>query len=140
MSQPRTPYGDAILDHSRNPRNQRTLEGATHRHTATNPLCGDRVTIEVELVGERIEALAFRARGCALCIAAASMMTEWLTGHDVADIAVLRAQVDQALDPAAPEVEEPVAGLMPIRSAPSRNRCATLPWEAIGAAVAEAGD
>jgi len=70
MADPRALYPEAILDHSRQPRNEGAPEGATHAHRLSNPLCGDRVTVSVRLDGDRIVAAGFEARGCALCVAA----------------------------------------------------------------------
>ena len=73
-------YQDIILDHGRRPRNFRAIERPTHTAQGHNPLCGDRVTIYLDLDGDRISDLSFEGRGCAISTAAASLMTEVLKG------------------------------------------------------------
>lgn len=77
------PYGAVVLEHFRRPRNQRTLERPTVSHEGFNPLCGDRVRIELEIERSEIRAAAFTANACAICTAAASLLTERLTGLPV---------------------------------------------------------
>src|SRR3569832_2602842 len=74
-------YGERILDHYRRPRNEGSLALPDIRHEDLNPLCGDRVRIELQLgEGERIAAAKFRSDGCILCVAASSILTERITG------------------------------------------------------------
>jgi nitrogen fixation NifU-like protein len=74
------PYGATILEHFRRPRNQRTLARPTASHEAYNPLCGDRVRIEVAVDRGAISEAAFTANACAICTASASLLTERVTG------------------------------------------------------------
>lgn len=122
-------YEAQIVEHSKRPRNQGPLEGATHQAKGINPLCGDRVTIHLRLVDGRIAAATFEARGCAIACASASMLTEAVQGLD-ADGARARAERLDALVEGAPAGDDdgslsPLAG---VRRFPSRKRCATLPW------------
>ena len=73
-------YQEVILDHSRNPRNFGPAEGADLTAKGNNPLCGDRVTIFLKINDDRISEARFDARGCAISLAAASMMTEMIIG------------------------------------------------------------
>lgn len=77
------PYGATILDHFRRPRNQRSLASPTASHEGFNPLCGDRVRLEVEIDGVTIRDAAFTANACAICTASASLLTERVTGIPV---------------------------------------------------------
>lgn len=70
------PYGPVLLEHFRHPRNQGKLRSPTISHEGTNPLCGDRVRIELELDGEMVRDARFTANACAICVASASMLTE----------------------------------------------------------------
>lgn len=79
------PYGATVLEHFRRPRNQRALERATAAREGHNPLCGDRVRIEVLIEDSVITAAAFTANACAICTASASLLTERVTGAAVAD-------------------------------------------------------
>ena len=85
MSDVRALYQAVIVDHDRHPRNAGPLASATHHGTADNPLCGDQVTVHVELTADGVlAAITFEARGCALARAAASIMTERVRGLDAA--------------------------------------------------------
>jgi len=74
------PYGATVLEHFRRPRNQRTLEHPTSTREGHNPLCGDRVRIELDVEGDMIRAAAFTANACAICTASASLLTERVSG------------------------------------------------------------
>jgi nitrogen fixation NifU-like protein len=73
-------YQQVILDHDRAPRNEGALADATHHATVDNPLCGDVITMHLRVGGDTVEAAAFEARGCALCRAAASILTTQIAG------------------------------------------------------------
>ena len=115
------PYGAVVLEHFRRPRNQRTLEAPSASHEAFNPLCGDRVRIELELKGGAIQTAAFTANACAICTASASLLTDRVTGMAV-DTALMIADADalSALETAVPA---------------AREACATLPLNAMRAAL-----
>jgi SUF system NifU family Fe-S assembly protein len=69
-------YQDIILDHGRHPRNFRALGEPSHFAHGHNPLCGDKVTIYLQLEGDRIVDASFNGKGCAISTASASLMTE----------------------------------------------------------------
>lgn len=77
-------YQEVILDHGRSPRNFHALPGASHHAEGYNPLCGDRVHVELILRGHgdgtTIDDIAFTGAACAICLASASMMTEHVKG------------------------------------------------------------
>ena len=79
------PYGATVLEHFRRPRNQRSLERPTASREGYNPLCGDRVRIELEIEDGTISSVAFTANACAICTASASLLTERVSGASVDD-------------------------------------------------------
>src|SRR5947208_17055254 len=83
MSDLRDLYQEVILDHHRRPRNFGPLPEANHRAEGNNPLCGDRVTVYVDVAGDRIRDVSFEGAGCAISTASASLMTETLKGPSV---------------------------------------------------------
>lgn len=107
-------YGERLLDHWRQPRHQGRLESPDVRGEEYNPLCGDRVRIEVRLAEGRIVDARFEGRGCALCLGAASILTEWIAGRTLAEL--------EGMDSA-----EFLAELGPAVR-PARLPCALLPW------------
>ena len=132
-------YQEIILEHSRKPKNTGTLENATGEAQGNNPLCGDKVTVYVKLDGDRIADVRFNARGCAISVASASMMTEILKGLTTseAESAFDRFQT-QLTSKETPELAEDdeLAALMGVRDFPTRIKCATLPWHTFRAALA----
>ena len=76
-------YGEVIADHARNPRNRGALESPDAAHEGVNPLCGDRVRIELRIRDRRLAALRFQAEACMVSIAAASILGDLLNGVPV---------------------------------------------------------
>src|SRR5215212_9236616 len=82
-------YQEVILDHNRRPRNFQVLEGANRRAEGYNPLCGDKITVYVQLDGDTIRDVSFQGAGCAISKASASMMTDSLKGKSTAEAEAL---------------------------------------------------
>ena len=82
-------YREHILDHSKNPRNQGTLDPADYSYEDDNPLCGDEIRIDVRVEDDRVADIKFSGRGCAISVAAASMLTEMAMGQPVETVKVL---------------------------------------------------
>ena len=79
-------YQEVILDHSRHPRHYGAMDGASHKAEGYNPLCGDRVTVYLQLGADgRVADIKFEGKGCAISQASASMMTDMLMGRSQAD-------------------------------------------------------
>jgi nitrogen fixation protein NifU and related proteins len=107
-------YGDVIVDHYRHPRNQGSLENPDIAHEELNPLCGDRVRIELTLAADgSVSAARFRGDLCMIAQAASSLLTELVIG----------AAVDQIAD--FPQTTLLDALHAEIR--PARMQCALLP-------------
>ncbi|HZR47146.1 MAG TPA: iron-sulfur cluster assembly scaffold protein [Candidatus Manganitrophaceae bacterium] len=116
-------YGEQVLDHYRHPRNEGSLPAPQIRHEDLNPLCGDRVRIELELEeGERVGAAKFRADGCILCRAACSILTEQIAGSALSAI--------EGLETAG------FIGSLQVDLRPARVRCVVLPLEVLRAGIA----
>ena len=97
-----------------------------------NPLCGDRVTIDVRLDGQgRIAEIAHQVRGCLLCQASASALSSVAVGRDAAGIAALRHDADRALGREEGEAGEPFTVFLPVAAHKSRQECVLLPLEAL---------
>jgi nitrogen fixation NifU-like protein len=141
MSDLRTLYGDVIVDHGKHPRNFRTIEAA-RKAEGFNPLCGDHLTVYVQVDDGLIRDVSFKGLGCAIAKASASLMTESVKGKTVAEAAALFARVQRMVraPPEAP-VDDlgALSALAGVRRFPVRVKCATLPWHALLSAAA-AGD
>lgn len=139
-------YQEVILDHGKHPRNHRHPPEANHSAKGDNPLCGDRVAVYLTLASDVIEDAAFEGRGCAICMASASMMTEILKGRRVPDAealldrfhAMCTGKEDEGAAKLA-EIDEDALDrlrvLSGVRQFPMRVKCATLPWHTMAAAV-----
>ena len=112
----------AVLEHFRHPRNRGELVTANARADGANPLCGDRVRIELMIGDGRIQDARFTADACAVCIASASVATEWARGRALADMSVLECSI----------VHETLGGA----PAPGRERCVSLPIDTLRRAAA----
>src|SRR5918912_2727467 len=89
MADLRELYQELIIDHSKRPRNFRVLEGTNHKAEGYNPLCGDMVTVYLELDGDRVKNIGFQGKGCAISTASASVMTESVKGKTLAEAEAL---------------------------------------------------
>ena len=76
-------YREQILDHYRNPRNHGTLDPNDATFEDTNPLCGDRIRMDLRFDGDKISEIRFTGRGCAITQASASMLTELVEGQQI---------------------------------------------------------
>ena len=141
MSELRELYQQTILDHHRAPRNFRALSRPTATAKGDNPLCGDRVAVEVEVDGDVIRDIGFQGSGCAISRAAASMMTAALKGQTTAEAEAAFARFHAMLTEREPP-RDPAGGLgklavfAGVREFPSRIKCAMLPWHTARAALA----
>lgn len=130
-------YQEMVLDHGRRPRNVGRLEHANHRAEGFNPLCGDRLTLYLEVVDGVISAASFEGAGCAISTASASLMTEALKGK-TAEQAQALIDSFQSLVTGRGETLVPLgklAVLGGVREFPSRVKCATLAWHTLHAAL-----
>jgi len=114
-------YREHILDHYRNPRNYGTLEPHDRSFEDSNPLCGDRVRIDLRLDNGTIADIAFTGRGCAISQASASILTEMVKG--------------QSLDFVKGLTAEDLLEELGIPISPARRKCALLSLKVLKAAA-----
>lgn len=139
MSDLRDLYQEVILDHNKRPRNFRILPESTHRADGVNPLCGDQVSVYLDVEDGIIKDIAFQGAGCAISSASASLMTEALKGKPITEVDHL---FEAFHDVVTTECECPkglgkLGVLAGVRDYPSRVKCATLAWHAVRAALEE---
>ena len=83
-------YREVILDHYKNPRGHGVIDGADASAEGQNPLCGDEIAITVNFDGgDTIRVIRFEGRGCAISLAATSMLTELVEGRTVEEVAAM---------------------------------------------------
>ncbi len=79
-------YQEELLDHYENPSNYGTLPKPTISHEEDNPLCGDRIRIDLNVEDDIIKQVRFSGHGCTISQAAASMLTERIAGKTLAEV------------------------------------------------------
>lgn len=139
-------YQEIILDHSRRPRGQVPIAAPDAHAEGYNPLCGDRISLDLAIADGRVTELAFQGQGCAISQASASILTESVRGRTLAEARDLAAQMLTLVtgdDAAAAAVDfdeqaEALAAFAGVRDYPSRVKCATLAWHALRQALDEA--
>ncbi len=129
-------YRELILDHARSPRHFGKLENATHTAAGINPLCGDKLTLYVEMDESGIiRQAAFEGSGCAISVASASLLTETVIGLPVDEARQWFDNVTNALTADADIELGKLQALVGVRDFPSRVKCATLSWHALNSAL-----
>lgn len=140
-------YREVILDHYRNPRRRGALEHPDAHADGQNPLCGDELSLDLALDGDRIADVRIQGRGCSISQASASMMAEAVAGKTLAEVAALihrfKAMMaiepgDAGIDPSRPgAVLGDLEALQGVRRFPVRIKCADLPWATLAQALEE---
>ena len=115
-------YSNVILDHFRHPRNFGSLPSPDITFEEVNPLCGDRIRIELAVRGGVVEAARFYGDGCAISIAAASLLTELIAGTSI-------ERSDEVIS------NEQLLSSLESDIKPSRMKCALLALEALRSGV-----
>jgi nitrogen fixation NifU-like protein len=133
-------YQQVILDHHRKPRNFHKLERANKQADGYNPLCGDKVSVYLEVENGIIRDAGFIGAGCAISTASASMMTESLKGKTLSEAETLFDRFhklvtgDAAADSDASALGK-LAVFSGVREYPVRVKCASLAWHTMHAAL-----
>jgi nitrogen fixation protein NifU and related proteins len=107
------------------------LAAPTRSARRDNPLCGDRVTIDVKLDNDKIAEIAHQVRGCLLCQASAVALAATAVGRDAAGIAELRRDAERAIGREAGKAQEPFDAFEPVAHHKARHECVLLPFEAL---------
>jgi nitrogen fixation NifU-like protein len=140
MSDLRDLYQAVLVDHSKSPRNRCKLAHPNHQAEGFNPLCGDRLTLYLELSDGKVQEISFEGSGCAISTASASLMTEQLKGKTLEEAkTVFHAFHDLLTQPVVKPEDTELLGkltvLSGVREYPSRIKCATLAWHTFNAAL-----
>jgi nitrogen fixation NifU-like protein len=114
-------YRELILDHYQHPHNHGEIPDADISYEDSNPLCGDKIRIDIKLNGNIVEQVRFNGKGCAISQASASMLTDELVGKSLDEI----KKMDKDF----------VTNLLGIPLGPARIKCALLPLKVIKAGI-----
>ncbi len=134
-------YKETLLKHYRQPHNKSSdgLQGADIVRRGSNPRCGDEIEVGLYLDGDHIKQVKFRGRGCSVCIASTSMMTDAVSdtsktrAHELCEhmTAWIQGCDGQQLAEAPRDLE----ALSAVREYPARRKCVLLSWEALSSAL-----
>jgi len=133
-------YHDRIIEWSKKNDHNRRLENPDCSATVSNPLCGDRVTVELEIEADVLKAMSCRVKGCLLCKASGSVLAELATGMRFNELKTMVSDLERALRSQADNPESfPEAYRMfyPVKAHKSRHSCVLLPFEAVIKSVSE---
>lgn len=138
MADLRALYQEVILDHNKKPRNYGKLSPSTHHAEGHNPLCGDHISVTLNLAGDTVETIGFEGEACAVCKSSASMMTVAVKGKSRDEAETLMqdflAMATGKMDMSAPNNMGRLAVFAGVSDLPTRVKCAILPWHTLHAA------
>jgi nitrogen fixation NifU-like protein len=140
MSDLRELYQEVILDHHKKPRNFRRLEHANRQADGYNPLCGDKLSVFLQVENGIVKDIGFIGSGCAISTASASMMTESLKGKTESEAIVIFEHFHHLLTNHSVPLPDPstmgkLAVFSGVREYPVRVKCAALAWHTMRAAL-----
>lgn len=129
-------YNDLIMEHSMNSYNKKKLEGADYSEIGHNPNCGDEITLELKLDGNKIEDMAFTGHGCAISQASTSIMIDTLRGKTIEEakeiikIFIEMIKRETTDEDQLKKLEDAIA-FRNVSNMPARVKCALLAWHTI---------
>ena len=129
-------YNELIMEHSMNSYNKKKLEGANYSEIGHNPNCGDEITLELKLDGNKIEDMAFTGHGCAISQASTSIMIDTLRGKTIEEAKeIIKTFIEMIKRETTDEEElkklEDAIAFRNVSNMPARVKCALLAWHTI---------
>lgn len=123
-------YQEILREHYKDPRNFGTMTDPDLRGEGYNPLCGDRISLELKLNEKRdmITHIRFHGEGCSICIASTSMMTEEAEGQSFTALLNKIQDFRMAMQGEVSKIHGDLESLLGVRDFPVRIKCALLPW------------
>lgn len=132
-------YQEILLEHNSKPQNFRIIEGATQSAEGFNPLCGDVITVFLDVSDGVITDVSFQGSGCAISRASASMMTQSIKGKTIQEAGdtfeafrMMMTDLDADLDYDLLGDLDSLSGVVEF---PTRIKCAVLAWHTLRAAL-----
>ena len=131
-------YQEIILDHSKNPKNFGVLDRYTCTAEGNNPMCGDQLTVYVNVKDNIVSDVSYRARGCAISVASASIMSQMIKGKTLEEVNILFDKFHRLCMGEDIEEDEDTDTLQALSGGskiPTRVKCATMSWHAVKEAI-----
>ena len=132
-------YKTVLLDHFHNPRNKGDLDTMDRVRRGSNPRCGDEIEVGIRANNEVLESVRFRGRGCSICLASASLMSECTKGLTMPQARDLIQQMMEWFGDSKSEAPSntTLAALGAVRQHSARKKCVLLAWMALEEALAD---
>ncbi len=124
-------YQQIIIDHNKSPRNFGVLATATHEAHGDNPLCGDKVDVYIKIDEDIVSDISFDGEGCAISIAAGSMMTEAIKGKTKKEALELFEAVHATIVKSSDQDIGKLDVFKGVKEFPSRVKCVTMAWHTL---------
>jgi nitrogen fixation protein NifU and related proteins len=131
-------YREIILDHYRTPRNRGELPPPARHAEGHNPLCGDEITVYLDLDGDVVNDVKVSGQGCSISQSSASMMSAAIKGKSVAEVRALvrkfKGMMSIETEGDEPVEDVPLGDLEALQGVvkfPVRIKCATLAWNTL---------
>ena len=129
-----TIYRDILLEHARHPKNSGRLKNPGLSASVHNPLCGDELELTLDISGELIRDCRTIVRGCSICQASASIMSEMIIKKTLKEAIITGRLFDESLrkdNKDVPEMVEPLRPFLALKKHRSRIKCMKLAWDAL---------
>ena len=129
-------YNELIMEHSMNSYNKKKLENADYCEVGHNPNCGDEITLQLKLNGNKIEDMAFSGHGCAISQASTSIMIDTLKGKTIDEAKeIIKTFIEMIKRETSDEEElkklEYAIAFRNVANMPARVKCALLAWHTV---------
>ena len=130
-------YMEVILDHNKNPRNKGVIDDHTNHAEGHNPLCGDKISLDLIIEEDTVKDIKFTGSGCAISTASSSLLTEYIVGKKTPEIRHLFEEFHDLVTTDKSNTEN--LGKLSVfeggKKYPARVKCATLAWHTLIAAI-----
>lgn len=135
-------YTQLIMEHNKSTHNKRKLENPHITERGHNPSCGDDITLEIKLDGNKIQDASFIGHGCAISQASTSIMIDLIKGLSIEEaldlvetfIGMIKKEITD--DDELEKLEDAIA-LKNISNMPARVKCAVLAWHTLKEAISK---
>ena len=130
-------YMEVILDHNKNPRNKGHIDEHTNHADGHNPLCGDKISLDLIIEDNLVKDIKFTGSGCAISTASSSILTEAIVGKEITEIRHLFEKFHGLVT--SKNIQKENLGKLSVfegvKKYPARVKCATLAWHTLIAAI-----
>ena len=129
-------YNELIMEHSMNSYNKKKLDIVDFCEIGHNPNCGDEITLELKMDGDRIQDMAFSGHGCAISQASTSIMIDTLKGKTIEEAKeIIKTFIEMIKRETTDEEElkklEDAIAFKNVANMPARVKCALLAWHTV---------